>query len=887
MPKTFLKDLGRKPKILFVNEASFLRTGFSTIGWQIMRRLAATGKYDLVELASYAKQSDPRWKDPTWGISWRYYSAIPEDNDQEGIRAYQQNYHYAQFGSMKFDEVLLKEKPDIVIDIRDRWMASEWQLKSPYRKFFTYIYMPCVDSHPPQPDWVKDYKDTDYILGFSWYAKHILEREGIKCWAITHPGVDLQVFNTNKSRKEVLERWGFRDTVKPILGVFRNQKRKLLPELVYSYLILKNEHPEAYKNTALWIHTSWPDVGFNIDLVMKWAMEGRIPDESQKNKIKEKKYKIPLRPSDVYFSYICNSCGHTFVSPYVVKGMDSIVRNLETGQEKIEKSNCEMIHCQKCGKKTARMPNTQYGFKPEDFADVYRSAYCFVQPAIAGADEMPMNEAKACGTPVLAPTHAAMHEKVEKVDYCPDDRYKGGMPIEIASMFTESETMQQRCYFDKNHLTKQLARILTDTALHDRLAKEAVEVTQKYYNWDDIAKTWDNFLWNTCAIDTENKSWSVPLKLKEYGAFTVPTPEQMDNDKFIKWCYSNFLQVDKPDEGGYTNWMNDLNNGRSRESITDFFKQQADAHNEREHARAGKVNNKVIKLSDFIDPKDKFRILVVMPKTAGDIHLLTGTLKALHKKFAQPDPWGIYVSCEDAYKDILKNLPFVKGILPYSQNLDSAVAAERSGLFNICYTPHIITQRYEHYVHNGYGKHLFKAYADMCDVEPEQPEVWLEPIKMVLDKFYVIHAKTSMVSKDWPIEYFKGLVRLFPHVQFVQIGGKKDPAINEPNVCDLRGHTTFNQMAYVIRKADGIIGLDSVALHVASTVGTRSIGIFAATHAHLCGPLNTHGGTIVTSTQRPPGCPQPCHMIQCPDKNRPCISTISVRAVAEAMEKHF
>ena len=83
MSKVKVKDLGRKPKILFVNEASFLRTGFSTYGWQVFRRLQATGKYDIVELGSYATQSDPRWKDPRWGINWKYYGVMPENNDQQ------------------------------------------------------------------------------------------------------------------------------------------------------------------------------------------------------------------------------------------------------------------------------------------------------------------------------------------------------------------------------------------------------------------------------------------------------------------------------------------------------------------------------------------------------------------------------------------------------------------------------------------------------------------------------------------------------------------------------------------------------------------------------------------------------------------------------------
>lgn len=886
--KTPVKDLGRKLKILWVNEASFLRTGFSTYGWHILKRLQATGKYDIAELGSYACTSDPRWNDPKWGINWRHYGVMPEPNDQPGQQMYQKNYHFGQFGSWIFDEVLLKEKPDIVVDIRDRWMASEWQLKSPFRKCFTYVYMPCVDSHPPMPDWINDYKATDYILGYSQYASHVLEREGIKCYHVTNPGVDTKVYNPGEGKEKARERWGLRKGIKPILCVHRNQKRKLLPEMVYSYLILKNEYPEAFKDTVLWFHTSWPDVGFNIPVVMDRAKMARIPYKDAHGRLKEKKYKIPLSYSDVVFSYICHACGHTFVSPFV-NGMAQTM-NKETGETVTRQLTCECIPCQKCGKLEARMPNTQIGFNPEDFADVYRAAHVHVQPAIAGADEMPMNEAKACGTPVLGPVHAAMHEKVEKTNYSTDERYKGGMPIKIESLYTEAETMQHRCIIDKEHLAKQLSKLLIDNALWGRLSKEAVEVTEKYYNWDDIANIWDNFLQNEVEINAD--AWTAPPKLKEYQEFTIPTPEEMDNATFIKWCYKHFLHNDNPDAQGYQYWITDIGRGRPRDNIVAFFKGEADRHNQKELARVGKIapeqTRDVVKISDFLDPKDTFRIFVVLPGTAGDLHLLTGVTDALYKKYARKEPWGIYVACEQKYHDILTGVPSIKGLMPYSPNLDNSKALEKSGLCNMAFVPHIITQRFEHYAHRGYGKHLGHAYANMCGVDFGNTFIKTEPVDGLPNSpFYVLHCKTSMKSKDWPIERFKALARLFPDVQFVQVGAPNDPSVNEPNVLNFLGKTTFRQMAYVIKKSDGIIGLDSVALHIASTVGTRSLGIFAATFPNICGPLNNHGGGIVMPVQRPPECSEPCHMLECPSKESPCITHISVRQVAAAMEQIF
>jgi ADP-heptose:LPS heptosyltransferase len=617
---------------------------------------------------------------------------------------------------------------------------------------------------------------------------------------------------------------------------------------------------------------------------MDRAKTGRVPYKDAHGRLKEKKYKIPLKYADVVFSYICHDCGHTFVSPFV-NGMAQM-KNLETGEQRMEQLTCDLIFCQKCGKKEARMPNTQKGFDPEDFADIYRAAHVHVQPAIAGADEMPMNEAKACGTPVLAPVHAAMHEKVEKTNYCPDKRYKGGMPVKIESLYTEAETMQHRCILDKEHLAKQLSKILTDFDLWSRLSKEAAEVVTKYYDWDDIAETWDTFLTEEVKVDPE--AWTAPPKLKEYAQTAIPTPEQMDDITFVKWVYKHFLHVDEPDAQGLQYWITDLSKGRPRDNVVQFFKQEADKHNQKELARVGQTPQPTVqKVSDFLDPEDKFRIFVVLPGTAGDLHLLTGVTDSLYRKYNRNEPWGIYVICEPKYNDILTGVPSIKGLIPYAPNLDNSKALERSGLCNICYTPHIATQKHEHYVHRGHGRHLGHIYADMCGVDFGSPIIQAAKVDKLPSSYYVLHCKTSMQSKDWPVPRFKAIARLFPDVQFVQVGGPHDPPIDEPNVLNLCGQTSFREMAYVIKKSEGIVGLDSVALHFASTVGTKSIGIFAATFPNICGPLNSHGGGVIVPAKRPDACPEPCHMIQCPSQNAPCINEVTVRQVAVAMEAIF
>ena len=58
-----------KLRIMMVNEASFLHTGYANYGHAILKRLFDTKKYEIAELAGYGHPSDERASI----IPWRYY----------------------------------------------------------------------------------------------------------------------------------------------------------------------------------------------------------------------------------------------------------------------------------------------------------------------------------------------------------------------------------------------------------------------------------------------------------------------------------------------------------------------------------------------------------------------------------------------------------------------------------------------------------------------------------------------------------------------------------------------------------------------------------------------------------------------------------------------
>ena len=123
-----------KKKILLCNEASFLNTGYSIYGKEVMRRLLATDKYELAELSVYGSEIDSRQEQ----IPWKYYPNHPNPN----IEAEVMDFNSKQinvFGGWRFEEVCLDFRPDIVMDIRDFWMVFRPQTKKLINKTWVLV----------------------------------------------------------------------------------------------------------------------------------------------------------------------------------------------------------------------------------------------------------------------------------------------------------------------------------------------------------------------------------------------------------------------------------------------------------------------------------------------------------------------------------------------------------------------------------------------------------------------------------------------------------------------------------------------------------------------------------------------------------------------------
>lgn len=441
------------------SEASFLSSGFGTYAKEILSRLHATGKYEIAEFASYGKVNDPK----DIGIKWTYYANAVDERDPR--HSEYQSTTENQFGRWRFERVLLDFKPDIVFDVRDYWMSA-YQQFSPLRPFFHWVLMPTVDSEPQQEDWIDTFLHADAIFTYSDFGRDTVVKQGgdkVNYIDTTSPGVDLQTFGPVADRKALRQAFGLKDNLFIIGSVMRNQKRKLIPDLFYATKKLlekceKNNNHELGNNLYLYLHTSYPDAGWDIPQLLK-------------------EYKIGNR---VFFTYTCKNCSHFFPSLF-------------------QHPTCI---CPKCGQKSCSMPNVSSGLPTPNLALIMNLFDLYVQYAICEGFGMPQVEAAACGVPIASVDYSAMNDVVRKVN---------GYPVKVGQYFKELETKAIRVFPDNEHFISVVESYYNlPDVLKEQKRFETRQLTEKHYNWDDIAKKWEKYFDNVQLTGLQGK-WDQEL----------------------------------------------------------------------------------------------------------------------------------------------------------------------------------------------------------------------------------------------------------------------------------------------------------------------------------------------------------------------------------------
>jgi len=143
-------------------------------------------------------------------------------------------------------------------------------------------------------------------------------------------------------------------------------------------------------------------------------------------------------------------------------------------------------------------------------------------------------------------------------------------------------------------------------------------------------------------------------------------------------------------------------------------------------------------------------------------------------------------------------------------------------------------------------------------------------------------------SKRW--SYYAEAARMFAEKGFDVwvVGGPGEKAIAAdivnvagPRVRDLTG-TDLRNGIMALAAAKTVISNDSGLLHVASAIGTPTIGIFGPTSPFIYAPLNDLAATLKRPTDLP--C-QPCHKPICTQNDHHCMRDIPANQVVDIAER--
>lgn len=256
--------MSKEIKLLWLGDSPAVTTGFGRVSQSVLENLYSTGKYKISVIGINHPIGDPH----IYEGMFRIYPARAKGDI---------------YGINRVEEVVDKEKPDVIIVNSDLWVVSEFVKAVPEsNRIFTYSP---VDALPVNPDWIDILVKANTRVGaYTEFAKNGIQDvyNNVNIDVVGH-GVDTDEFYPIEDARRFLA--NVPSEVFLVQNVNRNQPRKRLDLFLKAAQIwLGRKSKSDRENILIYYHGSIKDIGWNlVDLANRWGIDDRFLITDQTN----------------------------------------------------------------------------------------------------------------------------------------------------------------------------------------------------------------------------------------------------------------------------------------------------------------------------------------------------------------------------------------------------------------------------------------------------------------------------------------------------------------------------------------------------------------------------------------------------------------------------
>jgi len=415
----------------------------------------------------------------------------------------------------------------------------------------------------------------------------------------------------------------------------------------------------------------------------------------------------------------------------------------------------------------------------------------------------------------------------------------------------------------------------------------------------------------SCGLPIIATNWSGHLDFLNEGKFSaveydmkpIP-PESVWNDILIegsRWAEvieDNAKHRMKKMVKSYSKpleWANDLSEKVRNKFNLQIVEREFLDTIKKQFVEIGKESiNPIEHLKNYIDNEEDYNVLYTMPMSSGDVFISTAVINGLKSEL--PDNSKIYFATNPEYASILLDNEDVHKVIPWSQIMMNVDVCEQ--VFDLVLTPNVETHfNFSNWVRKGQGKRLLaEQYAHHCQCELGNYFIKLddslnEELPGEYMTFHPGSGKGQWEARkycDWQ-EVINNLKGFYPGVKIVQVGSDDEPKYENIDV-DLRGKTSFQQLAGVIKNSTLHLSIDTFSMHVAASLGVSLVALFGSSHASATGPWIKNKSesqfVLLEAANRMGMCQKACYKYQCKyNKEMPCINEIDSAQVVQSCSK--